>query len=153
MQTRLGSKSETDFIVRHGGLLSFCMVSESGPGPRSWASGFTTYTPSQTSRPSSPKKIGCGGWEIFFCSGTARASRAGGAKWVSAAEWRSRSESRIWVSQKLAHYATATTGQKVGQKSSAPFTRSALSALRHDTAFSMTTMDAGGCELWLYHCP
>ena len=42
VQTRLGSKSETDFIVRHGGLLSFCMVSESGPGPQSWASGFTT---------------------------------------------------------------------------------------------------------------
>ena len=48
-----------------GGLLSCFMVSELGPGPQSWASGFTTYTPitNNTSGIPTARRNRVGGWE------------------------------------------------------------------------------------------
>ena len=63
VQTRLGSKTETDFHRSSWRTIEILHGLGIGSWSPSWASGFTTYTPSQTSR-RKIEGIGCGGWEI-----------------------------------------------------------------------------------------
>ena len=60
VRTRSGSKTETDFHRSSWRTIEILHGLGIGSWSPSWASGFTTYTPSHTSRRKLSKKIGCG---------------------------------------------------------------------------------------------